>query len=349
MTENGIPRTKLARTNLEVTRLGFGAASIGGLFGAVARDQAIDTVESAWDAGIRYYDVAPLYGYGSAEERLGAVLRQKPRGSFVLSTKVGRLLLPAEVADAPGVDRDRQDLDGVPDAWYKGVPPVRPVFDFSADGVRRSLEASLERLGLDAVDIVYIHDPDLHWRQAISGAYPALHRMREEGIVRAIGAGMNQTEMLARFAREGDFDVFLCAGRYTLLDQTALAELLPLCVERRISIVVGGVMNSGLLANPKAGARFNYRPASAAILDRALQLEAVCTNHGVPVRAAALQFVLAHPAVASVVAGVRRSAHVLDTLEMLRHSIPEALWAELKERELIAADAPVPTDRSAFP
>ena len=190
-------------------------------------------------------------------------------------------------------------LDGRVDAAYADVAGRSIVFDYSADGIRRSLEASLERLGVDRIDVALIHDPDDHWEAAIGEAFPALARLREEGVIRAIGAGMNQSAMLARFAREGDFDVFLLAGRYTLLDQDALDELLPLCVERRIAVMIGGVMNSGILADPRPGGRFNYQAAPAAIVDRAQRLAAACARHGVPLKAAAVQFPLAHPAVAS--------------------------------------------------
>jgi D-threo-aldose 1-dehydrogenase len=223
------------------------------------------------------------------------------------------------------------------------TPNVRPVFDYTRDGVRRSIDESLRRLGLDRVDIVYIHDPDDRWEAAIGEAYPALHDLREQGIVGAIGVGMNQAEMLTRFAREGDFDVFMLAGRYTLLDQTALAELLPLCVERRISVVAAGIMNSGLLADPKPGARFNYVPAPAELVERATRIREVCLRHGVAIRAAAIQFPLAHPAVAAIVTGVRTAAHFDDYPRYMTEKVPDALWTELRTARLIAADAPVPT------
>ena len=209
---------RIGRTDVEVTRLGFGSAPIGGLFREIDDDEAARTVERAWALGIRYFDVAPLYGYGTAERRLGAVLRDRPRDDYVVSTKVGRLVRPADRIP-PGADIDRQALDGRPDAFYAGTGGRRIVFDYSADGVVRSIEESLERLGLDRIDMAFIHDPDDHWQAAIEGAYPALHRLREQGVVRAIGAGMNQAAMLARFARETEMDVFLVAGRYTLLDQ----------------------------------------------------------------------------------------------------------------------------------
>jgi D-threo-aldose 1-dehydrogenase len=334
-------RLVLGRTGLKVTRLGLGAASIGGLFEAVSDADAVATIEHAWDIGIRLFDMAPLYGYGNAERRMGMALAGRLRDDFVLSTKVGRLVRPtAEIA--PGADIDRQRFGDRDDAFYVGTGPVRIVFDYSADGVRRSIEESLERLGLDRIDVALIHDPDDHWQAAIDEAYPALHRLREEGVIRAIGAGMNQSAMLARFAREGDFDVFLVAGRYTLLDQEALPELLPLCVERGIGVFVGGVMNSGVLANPRAGSRFNYTPAPAEVVERARRLAEVCERHAVPLRAAAIQFPLAHPAVRSLIAGVRRIDHLDEYPALMRRSIPDDLWADLRSEGLIAADAPVP-------
>ena len=219
---------------------------------------------------------------------------------------------------------------------------MRPVFDYSFDGVMRSVEESLERLGLERIDIAFIHDPDDHWEAAIGGAYPALERLRADGVVRAIGAGMNQSAMLARFAREGDFDVFLLAGRYTLLDQSALADLLPICEEKEIGVVIGGVMNSGILADPRPGSRFNYVPAAADVVARAEQLAAICARHGVPLKAAAVQFPLAHPAVVSVVAGVRRIDHLEEYPELMRRPIPADLWAELRREGLLAEGAATP-------
>jgi D-threo-aldose 1-dehydrogenase len=216
------------------------------------------------------------------------------------------------------------------------------VFDYSGDGVRRSIDASLGRLGLDRIDVVYIHDPDDHWQAAISEAYPALHRLREEGVVRAIGAGMNQSEMLARFAREGDFDMFMLAGRYTLLDHDASSDLLPLCVEKGISIAIAGAMNSGVLADPRPGSKFNYATAPAPIVDRAIRLREACARHGVPLRAAAAQFPLAHPSAATLAAGVRSIDHLEEYPALLREPIPAALWDELRAEGLIPAAAPTP-------
>ncbi|MDF2735402.1 MAG: L-fuco-beta-pyranose dehydrogenase [Chloroflexota bacterium] len=334
-------RAPLGRTGLVVTRLGFGGASIGGLFSAVTDEDAIRTVRHAWDLGVRSFDTAPLYGYGASERRMGAALRDRPRDAFVLSTKVGRLVREAATIP-PGTDIDRQMIDGREDAFYVRDRPVRLVFDYSADGVRRSLEESLERLGLDRIEIAFIHDPDDHWPTAIGEAWPALERLRSEGVVRAVGAGMNQSAMLARFARETDMDVLLVANRYTLLDQGALDELLPVCVERDIAVLVGGVMNSGVLADPRPGSRFDYAPAPPEILERARRLGDVCARHGVPLRAAAMQFPLAHPAVVSLVAGVRTPAHLDEYPAMLAHPISPDLWAELRAEGLLAADAPVP-------
>lgn len=335
-------RIHLGRTDLSVTRLGFGGASIGGLFTPVADDAAAAVVRHAWDLGIRYFDVAPLYGYGSAERRFGVGLAGRSRDEFVLSTKVGRLVR-AEDAIPPGADIDRQALGGREDAYYADTAGRRVVFDYSADGIRRSIGESLERLGLSRIDIAYIHDPDDHWEAAIGETYPALERLRAEGVLGAIGVGLKQSAMLARFAREGDFDAFLLAGRYTLLDQDALPELLPLCEARGIAVLVGGVMNSGVLADPRPGARFDYGPASPEVLERARGLAAACERHGVPLRAAAMQFPLAHPAVTGLIAGVRTIEHLDEYPALLRQPIPAALWDDLRATALIAADAPTPS------
>jgi D-threo-aldose 1-dehydrogenase len=334
-------RVPLGRTGLELTRLGFGGASIGGIFRWVEDEDAIATVRHAWSLGVRYFDTAPLYGYGASERRFGRALADQPRDGFVLSTKVGRLVRDV-AAILPGTDIDRQMLGGREDAYYVIRDPVRIVFDYSADGVRRSIEESLERLGLDRVDIALIHDPDRHWEQAIGEAWPALARMRDEGTIRAVGAGMNQSAMLARFAREGDFDVFLLANRYTLLDQSALSDLLPICVERGIGILLGGVMNSGVLADPRPDSKFDYRPAPPQVVERALRIGEVCERHGVPLRAAAIQFPLAHPAVASLIAGVRRIDHLEEYPAAMAREIPASLWAELRTEGLLAPEAPVP-------
>ncbi|MFF0128889.1 aldo/keto reductase [Streptomyces mirabilis] len=322
----------LGNSGVEVSALSFGAAGIGNLFTAVSDEQAYETVDAAWSGGIRYYDTAPHYGIGLSERRLGTALRDRPRAEYTLSTKVGRLLEPT------GADAGGDDLaDGF------AVPAThRRVWDFSAEGVRRGIEASLERLGLDRVDIVYLHDPDDHAEQAFHEGYPALERLRSEGVVGAIGAGMNQAEMLTRFVRDTDVDVVLCAGRYTLLDHDALTELLPAAQERGTSVVIGGAFNSGLLADPRPGATYNYATAPAELLDRPLRLKEIAERHGTTLRAAALAFPAAHPAVASVLAGARSAHEVRDCVEQFTTQVPEDFWRELREAKLLPEDAPVP-------
>ena len=258
---------------------------------------------------------APLYGHGLAEQRLGTVLRTKPRDEFVLASKVGRLL--------------RADAPPEPGQAYKGVPPVNPVFDFSYDGVMRSVEESLRRFGLDRIDVLHIHDPDEHYDEAVGGAYRALDRLRAEGSIKAVGAGMNQAEMLARFARDADFDCFLLAGRYTLLDRTGERELLPLCVEKNIAIIAGGVFNSGILADPRPGATFDYQAATTELVQKAQRLREICTAHGVELKAAAIQFPLRHPAVPIVLTGCRTVAEVEENVRMFQTPVPDELWREL--------------------
>jgi len=302
---------QLGRTSVTITQLGFGCAPIGGLYAPVSETEARAVVDRAWEQGLRVFDTAPLYGSGLSERRVGAALRERPRNELVLSTKVGRLLRAG----------------GQPDAVFGGALPLEPVFDFSFDGVLRSLDESLERLGLDRVDVVYIHDPDDHFDEALAGAYPALERLRGEGVVRAIGVGMNQSEMLARFARQTDVDCLLLAGRYTLLDTSALDELLPLCLERGIAVIAGGVFNSGVLAG---NAHYNYAPAEPAVLDRVSRLAEICTRWDVPLAAAAVQFPLGHPAVTSVLVGCRSSVEVDEDVALFELDLPAGLWEELE-------------------
>jgi D-threo-aldose 1-dehydrogenase len=327
-------RIQLGKTCLHVTRVGLGTAPLGGLYTAVAEEQAVATVRRAYDGGLRLFDTAPLYGHGLAERRVGIALHDFPRDDVVLATKVGRLLR----ADAPP---DRSQLSGGFERW-PAAPPVNPVFDFSYDGVLRSVEESLERLGLDRVDVLHIHDPDDHGEEALAGAYRALDRLRSEGTIRAVGAGMNQADMLVHFARGAAFDCFLVAGRYTLLDQTALGELLPLCLERGIAVILGGVYNSGILADPRPGATFDYAPAPAELVERALRLEAVCRRHGAGLKAAALQFPLAHPAVTSLLVGARSPDEVDEDLALLRTPLPPELWDDLRRERLLPEEAPAP-------
>jgi D-threo-aldose 1-dehydrogenase len=326
-------RARLAGGRLEVTAIGLGTAPLGGLFAAVADADAEAAIERAWSSGVRYFDTAPLYGFGLAERRLGSFLRAQKRDSFVVATKVGRLLRSPDLVPAE-------------DNHYKGTPVERPMFDYSYDGVMRSVEESLDRLGLDRVDILLVHDPDEHYDQAIAGAFRALQRLRDDGSVRAIGAGMNQSGMLVRFAERVPVDCFLLAGRYTLLDQSALATLFPACLARNIGIILGGVYNSGILARPHAGATFDYENADAALVARARELEALCRKHGTELKAASIQFCMAHPAVTVALMGARSAAEVADNIAMADLPVPSAFWRELRQRKLVDANAPLP-DRAA--
>ncbi|MFC9952639.1 aldo/keto reductase [Streptomyces prasinus] len=324
---------RLGHSAVRVSTLAFGAAGIGNLFTPVTDDEAARAVDTAWEAGVRYFDTAPHYGLGLSERRLGAALRARPRHAYAVSTKVGRVLEP--VASAAGDDL----------AHGFAVPAThRRRWDFSARGVRRSIGESLERLGLDRIDIAYLHDPDDHLEQALGEAYPELERMRGEGAVGAIGVGMNHAGPLARFVRESDIDAVLLAGRCTLLDQSGLVDLLPLAAERGVGVVVGGVFNSGLLADPRPGATFDYAPARPDVLSRARELRTVCERHGVPLRAAALRFPFGSPAVTSVLTGARSAAEVQDAAVLLGRPVPDALWADLKERGLLPAGVPTPRD-----
>lgn len=323
-------RIKLGRSAVGITELSFGAAAIGNLFTEVDPAQAAAAVDAAWDEGVRSFDTAPHYGLGLSERRLGQALRDRPRDTYTVSTKVGRLLEPLPWGTAPA--------HGLSEG-FAVAHTHRRRWDFSADGIRRSVEDSLGRLGLDRVDLVYLHDPDDHEEAAFREGYPALERLRAEGMVGAIGAGMNQTAMLTRFLRDTDVDAVLCAGRFTLLDRSALADLLPEAEARGRSVVVGGVFNSGLLADPRPGATYDYAPAPAHLLERALRIEEVTRRHGVPLRAAALRYPLGHPAVAGVLVGARSAEEVRDAAALLRTPVPDALWEELRAEGLSAAPA----------
>lgn len=292
---------------IELSPLGLGTAPLAGLYEAVDEETAHAVVARAWRHGVRYFDTAPYYGSGLAERRLGTALRDRPRDEFVVSTKVGRLLRPG-----------RSD--------FAGAPPLEAYFDFSYDGVLRSFAESLERLGLERVDVLLVHDPDDHYEQARDEAFRALLRLREEGAVAAIGAGMNQTEMLGRFAREVDVDCFLLAGRYTLLDRSGADELLPLCEERGIAVIAGGVFNSGVLAG---GDTYDYGPAPAGVRKRVGELRSTCARWEVPLQAAAVQFPRRHPAIASVLVGCRTPGEVDEDVALASLELPDGLWAEL--------------------
>ncbi len=325
--------TQLGNTPIHVTRLGLGAGVIGGLFAEVSEEAAIATVRRALALGINYIDTAPLYGHGKSETRLGLALEGVARDSFVLSTKVGRLLVPTP--------RQAESV------WFKNLPAVEPVFDFSYDAVRRSLDASLERLKLDHVDILHVHDPDGAFDEVMSGAYTALHELREQGVVRAISVGCWDPALLTRFAEAGEFDAFLLPGKYTLLDQSALDELLPVCVRKNISVIIGTPYGSGILATgSRAGAKFNYEDADPQMLDRVRKMEAVCARYEVPLQAAALQFPFSHAAVVSVIPGARSPEEVETGLRMFEWPIPDGLWEEFKAEGLIRTDAPTSSPQS---
>ncbi|MEU7800885.1 aldo/keto reductase [Micromonospora arborensis] len=333
MRERALPR----RPEVLLTELGFGAAQGGNLYRTTTDEEFASAVDAAWEAGIRYFDTAPHYGLGLSERRLGAALRQRPRDEYVVSTKVGRLLVPSPQ------DAHRRDSDGF------DVPAShRRVWDFSRDGILRSIEASLGRTGLDRIDVAYLHDPDDHWEQAAHEAVPALIDLRDQGVVGAIGAGMNQSSMLARFVRETDVDVMMCAGRYTLLEQGAADDLLPVAENRGVGVVIAGVYNSGLLSQdrPPADAVYNYQQAPAELIERARRIAAVCETYGVTLPQAALAFVRRHPAVVSTVVGVRNEAQVAETVRRSAVAVPEELWDALAAAGLLAA-LPGPDSRSS--
>jgi D-threo-aldose 1-dehydrogenase len=331
---------KFGRAGFDVTDMGFGAAPIGNFLRPIPEEEAGAMVERAWDAGMRYFDTAPYYGHGLSELRLGHYLRWKPREQFVVSSKVGRVLKAAR----------KDTIDFKP--WVDAAP-FKPRFDYSYDGTMRSFEDSLQRLGLGHIDILFIHDADVfthgpemqkvYFKQAMDGCYRALIELREQGLVKAIGVGVNNWEVMLDFMKAGDFDTLLVAGRYTLLEQEALNELLPLCERRGTAIVIGGGFNGGILATGAVpGAKWNYAPAPAPIMEKVKKIEAVCARHKVPLAAAALQFLLAHPAVASHVPGTRNVQQMNQNLELVAHPIPAAFWQELKAEGLLRQDAPVP-------
>jgi D-threo-aldose 1-dehydrogenase len=319
----------LGRGGLSVGPHAFGTAPIGNLGGVVEEEDWRGAVPAAWECGVRYFDTAPHYGLGLSERRLGATL---PDGA-VLSTKVGRLLAP------------RDNPEGAQDDEGFAVPAdLARVRDYSRDGVLRSLESSLERLRVDRVDILFVHDPDDYEREALEGAFPALEELRAQGVIGSYGAGMNQSAMLARFAQQTDLDVVMLAGRYTLLDQSALDDLLPIAVERDVSVVAAGVFNSGILATDRPGpdATYDYAPAPREIHDRATRIADVCERHGTSLPAAAVQFPVAHPAVATACLGARSAEQVRRNAALFGAPVPRELWAELKAEGLLRADAPTP-------
>jgi D-threo-aldose 1-dehydrogenase len=324
----------LGRGGLRVGPLSFGGAPLGNLGSEVSDVDWRSALDAAWATGVRYFDTAPHYGLGLSERRFGIGLASRPRDAFIISTKVGRVLVPNPAA-SPGMDQE----------GFAVPATSRRERDYSRDGVLRSLESSLRRLQLERIDVLLVHDPDDHYHEALDGAFPALEELRGQGVIRAYGAGMNQSKMLAEFVRNTDLDVVLLAGRYTLFEQGALEDLLPLCERRGVSVVAGGVFNSGLLAThrPMPGATYNYAPASAEVLARADRLADVCVRHGTELPAAAVQFVLAHPAIATACLGGRSAEEVSRNAKLLDVPISDELWRDLVSEGLLRPDAPVPT------
>ncbi len=303
------------RTGVQISRLSLGTAALGGLYSSVSEEESTATIHAALDGGINFIDTAPHYGKGTSERRIGRALVGRQRSSFVISTKIGRLLIPS-VTD---IDNFFMDADNT----------VERKFDYSPHGVRASLEGSLERLGLDSVEILIIHDPDENPDAAIFEAYPELHKMRSEGIIKTIGIGMNQSETPTRVIKETDVDLVLIAGRYSLLDRGADEELLPMALERNVDVIAAGVFNSGILANPVRGATFDYLPATDELLSRAIQIREVLEGHGVSLTAAAMQFPLQHPAVKSVLVGCRSASEVEKNIAEFEKTIPIDVWQDL--------------------
>ena len=330
--------TRIGETGVELTELGIGTAPHGGLYSPVTEEMAVGAVRGALEAGCNYVDTAPLYGYGQAEIYLSAALAKEAPRRPVVSTKVGRVLDPLDAA-AAAAREDTFFLNPAPNTFH---------WDFSRDGVRRSLSESLERMGVDRVDVLYIHMFPESYDEVMSGAYPAVRELKEEGAVRAIGVGIDFVEPLIDFVRAGaEFDLFMLAGRYTLLDTSALPELLPMCEESGIYLTLAGPYNSGILAagldeEIGPGAKFTYEDAPEDVIERARGIKAVCDRHGVPLKAAALQFGVAHPAVASTVPGARSRGEAIENAEMIRTPIPSAVWDELREGGLLPVDAPTP-------
>lgn len=327
------------RSGLKVTPFAFGTAPVGNLFKPIDDATSDAMFQTSWDAGIRFYDTAPMYGHGLAELRTSENLRWKRRDDYVLSSKVGRRLVPAK----------RETIDFAP--WTQGAA-FRLEFDYTYDGTMRAFEDSLQRLALERMDICFIHDIDVFtrgkdqpevFRQAMDGCWKALERLRNEKVVTAIGVGVNEWEVCHEALKQRDFDAFLLAGRYTLLEQEALNDFLPLCEKRGAAVLVGGGFNSGILATgAKPGAKYNYSEAPAPIMQKVAKIEAVCAEHNVPLPAAALQFVVAHPAVPSFCAGTRTVEQLKQNLAWFSHPIPGEFWAALKKQGLLREDAPVP-------
>jgi D-threo-aldose 1-dehydrogenase len=338
-----LPKRRIGKTKLEVTTLGLGGAPMGGFRATIADAEAAALIETAWQDGVRYYDTSPFYGYGRSELRMGAALREKPRDEYVLSTKIGRILHPLK----PGEKKPA-------DFRENGLPGFSPEFDYSYDGVMRSLEHSHLRLGLAKIDIALVHDVDFwtikdrdvldqRFKTVMDSGFKALDELRKAGIIGAIGVGINESDTSLRFIQAGDFDCMLLAGRYTLLEQGGLEAFLPECVKRNVSVILGGPYNSGILTGGvKAGATHDYVPAATPLIEKAQKIEAVCKRHGVELGAAAMQFPLFHPAVAAVIPGALSVREVKENVSRIGAKIPADLWSELKREKLLDPSAPTP-------
>lgn len=338
-----IGRRHVGRTGLSVTELGFGAASLGNLYREVTRNESYAAVDAAWDVGMRYFDTAPYYGFGLSERRIGNIVRYRPRGEYVVSTKVGRLLRPAP-------DHEGSDMRH----GFCSPMPFEPEYDYSYDGIMRSYEDSLQRLGLAKIDILLVHDIGVmthgarngqHFHELANGGFRALEELRACGDIQAVGLGVNEWQICEAAMEIARFDCFLLAGRYTLLEQGALDTFIPKCAAHGASVIIGGAYNSGILATG-VGANtepyYNYEPAPQAVVNRVAAIEAICRDHGVPLPAAALQFPLAHDCVASVVPGVGSAARVHQTKDLFRHAIPPVFWRDLKSAGLVDERVPTP-------
>ncbi len=332
-------QVRFGRVDLNVTAFGFGTAPLGNIFREIDEKTSDSMFQRAWNRGVRYFDTAPMYGHGLSEHRTGHSLRWKPREEYILSSKVGRVLTPAK----------KQDIEYAP---WTNAGRFQMNFDYSYDGTMRSFEDSLQRLGLESMDICFIHDIDCFTRgdsqpevfkTAMDGCWRALKQLRDEKVVKAIGVGVNEWQVCQAALEQRDFDCFLLAGRYTLLEQESLETFLPLCEERGAAVVIGGGFNSGILATGAVeGAKYNYAPAPAPIMERVARIEAVCNSHSVPLPAAALQFAVAHPAVASFIAGTRTLDQLERNLDWFSHPIPADFWLELKAEGLLQEKAPTP-------
>ena len=338
-----LKRRKVGKTKLEVTELGLGGAPMGGFRANISDAEAVTLTDAGYDAGVRYFDTSPFYGYGRSELRMGAALREKPRDSYVLSTKIGRIMHAMKPGEKPPADFREN-----------GLPGFAPQFDYTYDGVMRSLEHSHFRLGISRIDIVLVHDVDFwtikdraildqRFKTVMDGGFKALDELRKAGVIGAIGVGINESDTSLRFIQAGDFDCMLLAGRYTLLEQGALDAFLPECVKRNVSVILGGPYNSGILTGGvKPGATHDYAAAPAPLVDKAQKIEAVCKRHGVELGAAAMQFPLFHPALCAVIPGALSIAEVKQNVGRMSAKIPADLWSELKREKLLDPAAPTP-------